>query len=93
MTELIPCPPPGAGDQEYVSVPVPPEAVTEAVPFAPPLQLTFVPEMVAVIAGGWVMDALAVAVQPKLFVTVTVYGPPTGTPVTVCVEPKPDDQE
>ena len=43
---------PPLGAHEYVSVPVPPDADTAALPFVPPLQLTLVCDVVAVIAEG-----------------------------------------
>ena len=38
----VPCPPPGAGDQEYVKGPVPEATLTVALPFVPPWQLAAV---------------------------------------------------
>jgi hypothetical protein len=43
---------PPLGDHAYERDPVPPLAVTLAEPFAPPLQLTLVCDVVAVIAVG-----------------------------------------
>jgi hypothetical protein len=57
-----PVPPEGA--HEYVYVPVPPVAVTDALPVAPPLHKTFVCVGVSVIAGGCVIVNDCVAVQP-----------------------------
>ncbi len=62
--------------QRYVYAPVPPLGVAVAVPFAPPLQDTFVPVTVTVTpVAGWVIMALEVVVQPFASVTVTVYVP------------------
>jgi hypothetical protein len=46
--------------------------VTVAVPLFPPKQLTLVPDVVAVSNGGSVIVMLAVAVQERLSVMVTV---------------------
>ncbi len=59
-------------------------AVTVAVPFVPPLQLTFVAVAVAEIAVGCVTVTEAVAVQPLASVSVTLYVPAT-RPVRSCV--------
>ena len=56
-------------------VPVPPDATTVAVPLHPPLQVTSVCDCVAVIAGGWVMVTLVVAIHPLASVIVQVYEP------------------
>mgnify|MGYP006961380426 CR=1 FL=1 len=56
----------------YVNVPVPPDAVTVAVPLLPPLQLTFVCDVVAVIAVGSVIVTLRTTVQLFASRTVTV---------------------
>ena len=62
--------------------PVPPEAVTEAEPVDPPKQRTGDEVAVTVIAGGCVMETVAVAEHPFTSVTVTVYGPAvSGVPV------------
>jgi len=68
-----PVPPDGA--HAYVYGPVPPEAVTEAVPFAPPLQETFVCACVALSTVGCVIVTTAVPLQELASVTVTVYVP------------------
>ena len=60
----------------YVKVPVPPLAVTLAVPVAAPLHNTFTPVHVALTAvAGCKIVALTVAVHPLASVTVTVYVP------------------
>jgi hypothetical protein len=70
---VAPVPPEGA--QEYVYVPVPPDATTVALPLHAALQVTFTCDCVAVITGGCVIVAVAVDVQPFASVTVTVYDP------------------
>jgi hypothetical protein len=70
---VAPVPPEGA--HAYVYVPVPPEATTEAEPVHAPLHSTFTCDCVALSGGGCVMVTLAVATQPLLSVTVTVYVP------------------
>lgn len=65
-------PVPPEGDQEYVNGAVPPEAVTVAVPFVPPLQETSVCEPVADSAAGSVTAAEAVVMHPFASVTVQV---------------------
>ena len=52
---------------------VPPVTFTEMAPLAAPLQVTLVIESLAIASGaGWIIVALAVAVQLWLSVTVTV---------------------
>jgi hypothetical protein len=58
-----------------VYVPVPPDATTVALPLQTALQVTFTCDCVAVITGGCVIVAVAVAVHPFASVTVTVYEP------------------
>ena len=58
--------------QEYVFPPLPPDTVTVAVPFEPPLQETDVADMVAASAAGCEIVAVAVFEQPLASVTVTV---------------------
>jgi hypothetical protein len=61
---------------KYVFVPVPPVALTVAEPVDAPLHKTFTcDEIVAETAVGWVNVELAVAVNPPVAVTVTVYVP------------------
>ena len=52
---------------------VPPVTLTDTAPLAAPLQVTFVTESLAIASGaGWMIVALAVAVQLRASVTVTV---------------------
>ena len=84
---------PPDGDHEYVYPPAPPDGLTEAEPFEAPLQDTFVCEPVEVlIAVGWVMVKLRVAVQALASVTVTVYTPAL-KPVAVADVPPDGDHE
>jgi hypothetical protein len=55
-----------------VYVPVPPVAVTVALPVEAPLQRILVCVGVSVIAGGWVIVAVAVAMHPFASVIVTM---------------------
>jgi hypothetical protein len=64
MVALLPPP----GDQEYVSVPVPPFAVAVAVPSLEP-QLANVEAAAAVMGGGAVMVTVWVVVHPLASVT------------------------
>jgi hypothetical protein len=71
---VVPVPPEGA--QLYVSVPVPPLAVTFAVPLLLPLHNGLVLDTIdAVIAVGLVRVTIAVVEQPLPSVTVQVYEP------------------
>ena len=81
---LAPVPPEGA--HAYVYVPVPPVAVTVALPVAAPLHRIFVCAGVNEIAGGCVIVAVAVATQPFASVMVTVYEP-AARPVAVAAVP------
>ena len=67
---------------------VPPPAVTVAVPFVPPLQLTGVDVALAVNAVGCVTVVVAVRVQPLASVTVQVYVPAASDDA---VDPVPPD--
>ena len=62
---------PPDGDQLYVYGPVPPEGLTVAEPFVPPLQLTFVLVVVALTTVGCVIVTLPVVVHP--FASVIVH--------------------
>ena len=61
----------------YVIVPVPPVAFTNAEPFDPPKQLTFVEpvRLIETPVPGSITVAVETAVQPLASVTVTVYVP------------------
>lgn len=61
-----------------------------AAPSVPPLQLTFVEEVIDTVTAvaGWVMLTVSVSVQPLASVTVTVYVP-ADRPVAVADEPPP----
>ena len=59
-------------DQAYAKVPIPPDAVTDAEPFEPPLQLTFVKDVLAEIGLGCVTVPEEVVVHPFASVIVTV---------------------
>ena len=56
----------------YVYTPVPPLAVTVAVPLLAPKQFILVEEIVEVKTGGSVIDVVAVAVHPPASVIFTV---------------------
>jgi hypothetical protein len=60
--------------QAYVFVPVPPVALAVACPVLAPKQSTFVLLEILTLTAldGWVTTAVAVAVQPKASVAVTV---------------------
>ena len=60
---------------------MPPPAVTLAVPFDPPLQLTGVALQLITTAVGCVTTDVQVAEQPFASVTVTVYVPAANPPV------------
>ena len=60
---------------------MPPPAVTLAVPFDPPLQLTGVALQLITTAVGCVITDVQVAEQPFASVTVTVYVPSVNPPV------------
>ena len=64
----------GLVDHEYVSVPVPPAAVTVAVPVEPPKHFTFVWALMLDVSAdaGCVIVAVEVVVHPLTSVTVTV---------------------
>ena len=66
---------------------VPPLAVTVAVPFEPPLQLTLVVVVLAVRAAGSVMVTVFVAVQLLASVAVTVYVPAVSPVAFALVDP------
>ena len=61
-----------------------------AAPSVPPLQLTFVEEVIDTVTAvaGWVMLTVSVSVQPLASVTVTVYVPADRL-VAVADEPPP----
>ena len=61
--------------QEYVYDEVPPETLTLAVPFEPPLQLVDVAVAIKLNAVGSVTTTVAVAVHELASVAVTVYVP------------------
>lgn len=67
----------GAGSfHKYVYPGVPPDAVTVALPLLPPLQLTFVCEVIVAVGAPVLFTFIVVvAVQLLLSVTVTVYAP------------------
>ena len=65
---------------------MPPLILTVAVPLLPPLQLTFVCDVVPVIADGCVMLTLLVVEQLFASVTVHVY-PPAASPVAIAAVP------
>ena len=62
---------PPLGAHEYISVPVPPVADTDALPFVPPLQLTLVCDVVAVIAEG--VPTVTVLVIKQVLSSVMVH--------------------
>ena len=64
--------------------PVPPEAVTVAVPLQVPKQVAAVPVIVLVSNGGWVTIKAFVAVHPLASVTVTL-NVPAHKPVAVTI--------
>ena len=69
-----------------------PLTVTEADPFVPPLQATFVCDVPTVNAAGCVTVYDLVAVHPLASVTVTVYVP-AASPVAVAPVPPDGAQE
>jgi len=72
---------------EYLYPPEPPDAVTEALPFLPPPQVTFVCVKVKLIGAGSVILADAVPIQPALSVTTHVYVPAVRLLATALVPP------
>ena len=64
---------------------MPPPAVTLAVPFDPPLQLTGVALQFIDTTVGCVITDVQVAEQPLASVTVTVYVPAVNPPVEVVI--------
>jgi hypothetical protein len=75
---------PPVGDQLYVSVPVPPLAVTVAVPLLAPLQVILVVRTEACGPLALITFAVAVAVHPLTSVINTEYVP-ADNPVAVVV--------
>jgi hypothetical protein len=80
------------GVQEYVYPAVPPDTVTVPVPFAPPLQLTFVWAIVKASAGGWVMVKVCVRIHPLASVIVQVYVPADRLEAVAPVPPLGDQE-
>ena len=70
----------------YVFVPVPPVALAVADPSVAPLQLAFVPEILALTDVGSSIVTLSVSLQPLASVAVTVYVP-AAKPVIVAPVP------
>ena len=75
VTAFVPSPVGVPGCQSYVKVPVPPVAVTEAVPVFPPLHNTSVDVAVNVIDWFTVTLTVPTALVQPLVVTVTLYVP------------------
>lgn len=71
---------------------MPPPGLTVAVPFQPPFPDTFVVDIVALKADGWVTVTLCVSWIELLSVTVTQYIP-AGSPVAVAPVPPVGDHE
>ena len=67
---------------------MPPVAVTVALPLLPPLQEMFVCDVLAVMAVGSVMVAVAVALQPLSSVIVQVYVPGASEDAVAAVPPE-----
>ena len=74
-------------DHRYVNTPLPPEAVTEAVPFASPKHNGSVPKIEAVKRAGSTNVIDNVVSQLLVSVTVTEYVPATNPEIELVVAP------